>query len=101
MNPRVSLTSIPADRWERAFGRRPVVEDGPSGVTGCGLPLALPDGVPDGDVETDKRGGIERTARKLQHVAARGGVTLSHSDAVDRVRAARTRGDRIRGEGNR
>lgn len=73
----------------------------PREESGCGLPLALPDAVPVADLETDRRGGIEKTAQKLERIAARGGVTLTHSEAVARVQAARTRGDRIRSEGNR
>jgi hypothetical protein len=69
--------------------------------TGCGLPLALPGGVPQTDPETDTRGGIERVAVKLRENAARGGVQMSHSDAIARVQSARARGDRIRAGGNR
>ncbi len=98
----VSMSQIPADRWERAFGRKPEFDSSrPTGQQGCGTPVAVPDVVPQSDPETDTRGGIERVAERIRTHAAKNGHEMTHSDAIARVQAARARGDRIRAGGNR
>lgn len=79
----------------------PPLHMAPRPDTGCGVPVALPDFVPTCNPETDTRGGIERVAEKIRIQAAKNGRDMTHTDAVTRVQAARTRGDRIRAGGNR
>lgn len=98
----VSMSQVPADRWERAFGRKPEFDSSqPTGRQGCGTPVAVPDVVPQLDPETDTRGGIERVAVRYREQAAKSGIDMTHTDAIARVQAARNRGDRIRAGGNR
>jgi hypothetical protein len=61
--------------------------------------LKLPDSV--SSSQPDTRGAIERTAVEYRQGVAQGGVEITHDAAVDRVRAARIRGDRAREDHNR
>lgn len=47
------------------------------------------------------RDAIDRTAAKYRESAQRSGVTLTQTEARERVEAARERGDRIRENNNR
>lgn len=50
---------------------------------------------------TARREAIDRVAVKVRDQAARNGIQMTHSEARDRVQAARERGDRNRDNGNR
>lgn len=51
--------------------------------------------------ETRTRDAIAKTAQLLRDQAARSGVPMTQTQAAQRVRAARVRGDQIRESGNR
>ena len=51
--------------------------------------------------ETVTRDAISRTAQLLREQASRSGVPMTQTQAEERVRAARVRGDQIRESGNR
>lgn len=48
-----------------------------------------------------RREAIESVAKDIRENAAKGGVQMTQTEAVDRVATARERGDRLRENGNR
>jgi hypothetical protein len=53
-------------------------------------------------VSDDKtRDAIDRTAVRVREAAQKNGVSMTHTEARDRVEAARESGDRKRENGNR